>query len=397
MKILVLASTYPLHKGDTTPGFVHELARRLVARGHQVSVLTPSVAGAQPREIMDGVQISRFRYAPRRLETLLGSGGIVSRLRQRPLRLLLVPLMLGAFGFAVVRAVRRERVDVIHAHWLIPQGLLLALLTPWLRGVPFLCTAHGGDLFALRAPLFRPLRRLVVRRAARVTVVSRYMREVLLREVDAAQKVEVASMGVDLAELFRPDPRVARDSEHVIFVGRLVEKKGVAVVLDALARLGARYDNVRLSIVGDGPERPALERLAHALGLADRVRFLGARPQAALPALYSSAAIAVVPSIVDSLGDQEGLGLVSLEAIGCGCAVLASDLEAIRDVVIDGRTGLLARAGDAADWALRLGALLDDAPLRARLGRDARAQLMDFDWERVAARYAELLRDIATD
>lgn len=393
MRILVLASTYPAHAEDTTPGFVHELSRRLAALGHEVEVLTPHVPGSAGSEILDGVRVRRFRYGPQVWESLVGAGGIVSRLRQRPLRLLQVPLLLLCFARALNRAVREFRPDVVHAHWLIPQGALAALLLP--RHVPFVCTAHGGDLFALRARAFRGLRRLVTTRAARITVVSRYMREVLEHEGVPAARVEVASMGVDLATRFVPALEIPRDPHAIVFVGRLVEKKGVTVLLDAFARLCTTHPRARLRIVGDGPERPALTAQATRHGLGERVEFLGARPQSELPALLSAAAIAVVPSVIDRVGDQEGLGLVTIEALGCGCAVLASDLAAIRDVIIDGETGLLARTGDAADFARQLGRLLDDADLRERLARSGRASVARYDWQAVAAGYAKLLETAA--
>jgi glycosyltransferase involved in cell wall biosynthesis len=390
VKILVLASTYPVKAGDATPGFVHELSRRLVSLGHEVDVITPHLPGSAGTELMDGVRISRFRYGPGPLEDLVGNGGIVSRLRQRPLRLLLVPPFLLAYMLAIARAVRRRTYDVVHAHWIIPQGLLAALLLPR-RRLPFVCTAHGGDLFALKARGFRWLRRLIAARAACVTVVSHYMREVLEHEGLPGGRIEVASMGVDLETRFVPVAGVARNPQQIVFVGRLVEKKGVAVLLDAFARLRTTHPATRLTIVGDGPERDALARQVATLDLDGAVEFVGARAQHELPALYSAASIAVVPSIVDRVGDQEGLGLVTLEAIGCGCAVIASDLSAIRDVVIDGETGLLAQAGDAADCAAKLRRLLDDGNLRQRLGESARTKLMRYDWREVTARYADLL------
>jgi glycosyltransferase involved in cell wall biosynthesis len=390
VKILVLASTYPVTAGDATPGFVHELSRRLVTLGHEVDVITPHLPGSDVEQLMDGVRVLRFRYCPGPFEGLVGSGGIVSRLRQRPLRLLLVPPFLLAYLLAIEGALRRRTYDVVHAHWIIPQGLLAALLLPR-RRIPFICTAHGGDLFALQSRGFRWLRRLVAARAACVTVVSRYMRDVLEREGLPGGRIEVASMGVDLESRFAPVAGVAREPQRLVFVGRLVEKKGVTVLIDAFARLRATHPATRLTIVGDGPERARLERQAADLGLGAWVEFLGARPQTELPALYSRAAIAVVPSIVDRVGDQEGLGLVTLEAIGCGCAVVASDLAAIRDVIEDGETGLLARAGDAADFATKLRRLLDDGALRAQLGESARTRLMRYDWREVAACYARLL------
>jgi len=397
VNILVLASTYPRSAEDTTPGFVHELSRRLVGLGHEVVVLTPHLPDSATDEVMDGVRVRRFRYGLERHETLIGQGGIVSRLRERPLRVLLVPLLLVAYAIALLRMGRGRRFDVVHAHWIIPQGLLAALLLPLLGGTPLVCTAHGGDLFALRAPAFRALRRLVTARSACVTVVSHHMRDVLTREGVPADRIRVASMGVDLQTRFVPVPGVARDPAKVIFVGRLVEKKGVRHLLDAMRLVHASHPHVRLDIVGDGPERVALEAQSARLGLADCVNFLGGKPQSALPQLYSAAAIAVVPSVVDRGGDQEGLGLVTVEAIGCGCAVVVSDLEAIRDVVTDGVNGLVTRAADATSLANAIVRLLDSPALGTQLAARARADALEkFDWQAVTGRYGQLFEQVLT-
>ncbi len=386
-----MASTYPLGEGDTTPGFVHELCKRLVARGHKVIVSTPHLPGAPTLQWMDGVQVTRYRYCPEFLEQLIGSGGIVNRVRERRWRLLLVPCLLFAMVLALRRACRQDSFDLVHAHWLIPQGLVAALAHGPIHHLPLLCTAHGGDLFALHGDRFRWLRRLIVARSAAVAVVSRYMRDVLAREGAASHKLHVASMGVDLRSHFVPVSSVIRDPRQVLFVGRLVEKKGVRHAIKAFSRVLQRHPDARLTIVGDGPERESLQELVHELELEEQVRLIGARPPADLPALYSAAAIAVVPSVIDRGGDQEGLGLVTIEAMGCGCAVVVSDLDAIRDVVSDGETGLVTRAGDETSLAAAIVRLLNEPALRHRLADAARSHaLASFDWQAATERYERL-------
>ena len=118
--LLVLTSTYPRWKGDHEPGFVHELSRRL-ADDFKVIALGPSAPGAKPRETLDGVDVVRYRYAPRRMETLVNDGGIVTNLRRHRWKVLLLPGFVMALAWRAWRLQRTERVDVIHAHWLIPQ------------------------------------------------------------------------------------------------------------------------------------------------------------------------------------------------------------------------------------------------------------------------------------
>src|SRR5690606_19363195 len=121
--LLVLASTYPRWEGDPEPGFVHELAKRLVEHFHVV-VVGPHAPGALTQEVIDGVEIHRYRYAPVGLQTLVNNGGIVTNLRRSRWKLSLVPGFLLAQLWCAWRLVNTRKVDLIHAHWLIPQGLL---------------------------------------------------------------------------------------------------------------------------------------------------------------------------------------------------------------------------------------------------------------------------------
>lgn len=394
VKILVVTSTFPRWPGDTDPTFVHELSRRLVAADTEVHVLAPHTAGAARRELLDGLTVHRFRYAFERFETLAYSTGILDKLRANRLNYLLVPVFLLGMTIAAYRLIRRERYTVVHAHWLIPQGVACAAALRFMATPPpLVCTSHGGDLFGLRGALPSRIKRWVLERAQAVTVVSHYMRDYLNETLHPRSAVEVMSMGVDLQTRFVPVDGVTRLGDEVVFVGRLVEKKGVTVLLRALARVQARLPRLQLRIVGDGPLRAGLEAEATALGIAERVTFMGAVTQDRLPALYSAAAVAVVPSVVTRSGDQEGLGLVTVEALGCGCAVIASDLPAIRDVIAPGENGLLVPPEDVDALADALAEMLGAARSASRFQAVARASVVErFDWVATAARYRALLK-----
>lgn len=328
--ILVLASTYPRWVGDPEPGFVHELAKRLADR-FRVVALVPHAQGAKTHEVLEGVEVHRYRYAPQRLETLVNGGGIVANLKRDRWKYLLVPSFVLMQAWHARRWLRRERIDAIHAHWLLPQGLIAALLrcTPG-RSVPFVVTSHGADLFALRAWPLPSMKRFVARRAFTTTVVSEGMLDamgVLGLDVNA---VRVESMGVDLQRRFYLDASITRSSSELLFVGRLVEKKGLRHLLDALALVRASRPDITLTVAGFGPELEARRMQAHALGLEDAVQFIGAVRQDELPALYRRAALFVAPFVEAASGDQDGLGLVLIEALGCGCPVVVSRLPATR-------------------------------------------------------------------
>lgn len=391
--ILVLTSTYPRWAQDTEPAFVHFLCRQL-SRTCRVIVLAPHYPGARRHEEMDGVHVCRFRYFIPMAERLAYDGGIITNLKRNRLKFLLIPFFLTSQFVNILWLARKYRVDLIHAHWIVPQGLL-AVLARRLRLIPgrirVLCTAHGGDLFSLQRNAWQALKYYTLRHADHTTVVSTAMRDLLVEAGCSAGRISVRSMGVDLSTAFQPDTVDERNID-LLFVGRLVEKKGVAVLVEALHLLQAEFPDLRLTIVGDGPDKTALQQRAGQLGIADRIDFTGAVPNDEVPRYYRSARIAVVPSVVSADGDQEGLGLVAVEALGCGCATIVSDLPALRDVVTHDDNGLVFRAGDAADLAGRIRTLLTDDGLRARLAARSRPSVVDrFDWQTVGAGYGTLI------
>jgi glycosyltransferase involved in cell wall biosynthesis len=376
---------------------VFELCRRLAA-AHQVLVVAPHCRGAATEERLgENLAVRRFRYAPEFLESLAYEGGILEKLRRGRWRYLLVPLFLLAELAAALRAVRRERPDVIHAHWIVPQGIVgLIAAACGRKRLALVCTSHGADLFALRGWLARQIKGCVARRAAALTVVSAAMKARALELGARPENVRVMPMGVDARGRFAPGPSSDRVANELLFVGRLVAKKGVAHLVRALALVRERRPDVRLTIVGAGPLEAELRAEAHARRLEAHVAFAGAVPNEELPAYYRRAAALVVPSVVAADGDQEGLGLVIGEALACECPVVASDLPAIRDLIQDGVTGLLARPGDAADLAGKIVQMLGDPARAARMARQGRGLVLErFDWQSVGRGYEELLSAVA--
>lgn len=399
--LLVLASTYPRWRNDPEPGFVHELCQRLSQR-FQVIALVPDAPGADPDGILDGVEVVRFRYAPRPLQTLVNNGGIVTNLRRSRWKWLLVPGFVLAQYFAARRLLRRRKVDIVHAHWLIPQGLLARRIKS-VAGVPYLVTSHGGDLFGLRGGLLTWLKRRVAGASSAMTVVSSAMRDEAARIGLRPPQLQVLPMGVDLRDRFVIDGEVERGKDELLFVGRLVPKKGLPHLLDAMPAVIAARPGTCLSIAGFGPEESSLRAQARRLGIEGRVKFLGAMQQEALPALYRRAAVFVAPFIRDDSGNQEGLPVVLMEAIGCGCPAVVGEVAGVRDLL-----------GDAADEvcvdprnkqalaAAILAALADPNGARERACAVRQAAVDRIDWQVIANGYADLLerccrRDVAQD
>lgn len=390
--LLVLASTYPRWAGDHEPGFVHELAKRLTEQFH-VIVLCPHAKGAAQAAVLDHVEVIRYRYAPENMETLVNDGGIVTNLKLHRWKLLLVPGFVLMQAWHAWRLCRKHKVDVIHAHWLIPQGLIAALLQ-WLPGrqVPFIVTSHGADLYALRSKPLAALKRWVFKKASAATVVSSAMLDEVARIGADAKTITVLPMGVDLANRFVSSPPELRAKNELLFVGRLVEKKGLCYLLEALPKILEARPDVQLTVVGFGPEENALKAQALRLGLQHTVRFLGAVPQADLPMFYQRAALFVAPFVRAESGDQEGLPVALMEAVACGCPVVAGDVAGIGDLLGDCQLEICVNARDVQALAAKVcHELANPQQGQARAQRVLALASKHVDWGRIAQSYAQLL------
>lgn len=386
-RLLVLASTFPRWRGDHEPGFVYELARHLADK-FDITVVCPHADGAALEETLEGVQVKRYRYAPARFEKLVNDGGIVTNLRRAPWMWVLVPTFVAGMCFQSLVMLRQKRFDAVHAHWIVPQGLVASLLRRAGLAPGVLVTSHGADLFALRGRVASALKRFALNSASKVTVVSEPMRQAISALGVEQSRVVVAPMGIDMDSRFVPGKSDQRNPERILFVGRLVEKKGVTHLLGALLSVLESRPDAKLVIAGFGPLEHSLRQQAVELGLDESVSFVGAVAQDALPALYQSAAVFVAPFVESASGDQEGLGLVVIEALACGCPCVVSRLPGTMGVIeaYEGVDGV-PPGNEVALAAAIVDALNNPTPVSGRP--------LEFSWPRRADAYARLLEDIA--
>lgn len=387
--VLVLSSTYPRWVDDNEPVFVHELSKRL-ADTMDVTVVCPSAKGARRLEWLEHVKVVRYRYAPNALETLVHNGGIVGNIRSHPWKLALLPTFVLSQLFTTLWLCFRRRPSVIHAHWLIPQGIVAAVVFVLFRQkIPFVITSHGTDLWSLNGRFWRALKRFVVRRASVVTVVSEAMKKELSKQIGDVNNVEVAPMGVDLKSTFKVDLDATRTPRQIISVGRLIESKGVKYLIKALPGLVQRFPDVRLVIVGDGPDRKNLEAIADELCVGAHCVFKGRLSQKELPYLYRSSSVFVAPFL------QEGLGLVCVEALGCGCSVVVSDIPAIRDILEHSDNVHLVPTQNSEAIAQAITKVFDSQDTGPISVERSQLRLRDrFSWESVTENYSQILNRV---
>ena len=406
MRILHVVTAFPRTPDDVIVPWLVELLKRLQAAGHDVEVFTSSYRGA-PDQVFAGIPVHRFRYFPRRWENLTHEEAAPDRMK-RSLLYRLMPACFVVAGMAAIwRLCRRTRYDVIHVHWPLPLALF-GWAAQRARPARLVTTFYGVELRWVKGalPFLKGFLAWAARRSDRVSAISNYTAGELRELADLP--IEVIPYTTSLPDV-TPAPASAPASAPtpasaaqdgtgpVLFVGRLVERKGVAHLIEAMARLGQGDEGPRLEIVGDGPERPRLEALARRLGVANRVAFRGKIAPDELQASYARAAVCVLPSVLDARGDTEGLGVVLLEAMNHATPVIASRVGGIPDIVEDGVSGLLVPPGDADALAAAVRRVRDDPALARRLGEAGRRRLRErFSWRAIVQRWLDVYTGLVT-
>ena len=398
-RICLLTSNFPRWDGDATTPFVLHLAQDLIKLGWQVEVLAPHAPGAARHEILHGVPVWRFRYFwPESQETVCYQGGALINLRKRRTNWLKIPALVSFEWLALMVLLARRRYDLINAHWILPQGFV-AVAAKWLFGTPVVITVHGGDVFGLRGRPMAWFKRLALRRATAITVNSSATETAVLEIAPGLQSIHRIPMGVSVpvspteADAATLRNRFRRgEGPLLVFVGRLVEEKGLSDLIRAVALLAAELPDATVTILGDGQEGADMEALASRLDVSDRVHFLGWVESEEVPAYLAAADIFVGPSKRAANGWVEAQGLTFVEAMLARTPVIATRSGGIPDAVRHEETGLLVPEGRPDEIAAAIRRLVADPPLASRLKDSGYAlALRDFTRERAANRFAVLL------
>lgn len=390
MRILHIVTAFPRDANDPIAPWLVELLHRLRARGHDIEVLASSYRGMRDHDHA-GIPVHRFRYFPARWERLTHEETAPDRMRRSPLYAIMPAFFIAAGMWRARRLARSKHYDIIHVHWPMPM-----VLPGWaarrVRGTPMVTTFYGIELrwVQTRLPFLRWLVRRAARTSAQAVAISSYTARELRKFADVP--VEVIPYTAELAPPAADDARARNAERLILFVGRLIERKGVAHLVRALGRVRNALP-ARLVVIGDGPERADLERVAATAGVSAHVEFRGRVTDEALHAAYAAADVFVLPSVLDARQDTEGLGVVLLEAMNYSVPVIASEIGGITDIVQHERTGLLVPPADEEALASALLRVLGDDALAGRLGDEGRRLLREkFSWDRIVDRWDAVYR-----
>ena len=387
-KVLVITSSYPRHEQDYAVPWMRESHARLVQQGHDITVLAPAYKGLKTHEI-DGLEIKRFRYAPAFLETLTHEEGATYRVRKFWMQFLAIPyIILGCI--AAARCAWRGGYDVIHVHWPFPHGLM-GQCARLVSGSRLVIMSHGAEFaLARRKKWIRPFLRQSLRAAdLRIANSSDTAANVI---AISDMRCEVVPFGTTVQQVESTNHQNERP--RVLFTGRLIERKGLEYLLQAVPAILQRQD-ADFVITGNGDQRAKLEKICDQLQLHDRVQFLGFVSNEELRDQYARCDVWVNPGIVDSWGDAEGLGIGSIEAYNYGKPVVASRVGGIPDTVVDGVTGFLVAQKDSAALADAICNLICDPAKAQKMGAAGfRYAKQTFDWDSITKRLGGLFASV---
>ena len=403
MRISVFTSSYPRYPGDSTAPFVKSICEHLAKSGHDIEVIAPYDPFCVETDPED-VPVHRFRYIwPSRLHIMGHGHSLRNDMQLHPLAILLLPLYLLASFSTLMRVTIRQRSQAIHAHWVIPNGLVAAWVAS-LRNIPLIISLHGSDIFLAKSnALFRAVARWVFSRAAGVSACSPELQQEALA-LGAPRNTQIIPWGVN-PSIFRPDRKIPKrytylginESNIVITaLGRLVNKKGFGTLIDAIPTIVKKAPQAHILLGGDGAQINQLLRQAEELGVLNHITFVGNVLWSEVPDFLANADIFVLPSMRDERGNIDGMPTVLLEAMSSGVAIVASDIGGVSLVIEDNKNGILVPPGDARALAAAILDLVHDSIRRSRIGHAARQDVETrFTWAMVSQHFTELFETAA--
>jgi len=308
-----------------------------------------------------------------------------------------MPLLIFSEFFSSYKIMKKEKIIMIHAHYILPQGFIAVFLKKLFK-IPLLVTIHGSDLFPLKNILFKKLQKFVVINSDYVTVNSGATRyELVNRFPSYSQKIKIIPMGVDI-NIFKKKnlkkPKKYAKNKLLLFVGRLSDQKGLQYLIDAIPDVAKYYPNIKLLIIGSGPYEKILKEKVHDNKVKEHVEFLGSMLPLDISKYYNFADIFIIPSLSTKTG-TEALGLSLLEAMASGCSVIGTNVGGIPFVIKNNFNGILVRQKDSKELSMKIIALLKNKQKSVKLGNNAPVYVRNnYSWEKVSKDFTKLYKDI---
>ncbi len=392
-KVLAIASTFPRWENDSTPRFVYDLSNRLASE-YDITVLAPHDKGALKKEKLGNVYVRRFTYfKPESMQKLCYDGGIIPNMKNSFLAKMQMPLLMITEFFAASGIIKKEKISLIHAHWILPQGLVGVFLKKLFK-VPLLVTIHGSDLFPLKNMVFKNLQKFVVENADFITVNTEATKNELLgRFPECKPKIKIIPMGVN-SDFFKKlkikKPIKYSKNKLLLFVGRLSDQKGLQYLIDAMPGIVKEEASAKLLIIGEGPYKAELEKQINKSKVNDYIEFLGSLPSSEIVKYHNYADVFILPSLANKTG-TEALGLALMEAMSSGCAVIGTDIGGIPSLIKNSHNGILVPQKDSKELAKAVIMLLRNRKKAETIGKNASNFIRrNYSWDKVGKEFIKI-------
>ncbi len=392
MRIAVLTSSFPRFKGDGTAPFVKSISEPLADLGNEVQVLAPYDISLRD-DLESTVPVHRFKYIwPKSLHIMGHARTLQADVKLHPLTPLLLPLFIIAEIINLIRLSKKMDAQVIHAHWVVPNGFAAAIVSKLLR-IPLMISLHGSDIFmADKNPLFRTVAKWTFKQSSAVTACSQELYD-RAKQIHEDIDIHLIPWGAD-PDVFKPlqnrgDVREAYgwapDKVIISTLGRMVYKKGFSHLIDIVPELISKERKIKVVIGGLGPLEDELKEKVYQMGIGEIVSLPGRIPWDEVPKFLAASDIFVLPSQRDKAGNLDGLPTVLLEAMACGLPCVASDIGGVNLVIKDEINGFIVQPSDKEVLIDRLIKLVSNDEFRRNMGAVARKKVIEeFNWERVA-------------
>jgi len=380
MRLLFLTSNFPRYAGDYAGNFVFYLAEALIGLGHEITVVAPHYPGSKKNEVIRKIKVRRFQYVYPSTQQRLAYGRFAQNMNVAT-ALQLIPYCLSMLLHGVT-AMKEFDADVIISFWAFPQGLIGILLKSFFR-IPVATRVYSIDFITATkiGPFMTSVLKIILRKSNSIIPNSDYTSEFIPDRMGLHNKIFTVREGFRITGSTK-EKKTISEKIKLLTVARLVERKGIRFLIQAMKHVTEKYPNVKLVIVGEGPDHPTYEKLTRQLELQHNIVFTGRVSNQELVEHYTTSDIFILPST------EEALGVVLLEAMYHGLPVVASNVGGIPEIVTNQETGILTTPGSPKAISEAILSLIERPKQRRFFSeRGKRHVLENFTWGKIASAF----------
>jgi glycosyltransferase involved in cell wall biosynthesis len=409
IRILIITSSFPSNNTDISGVHIYEFCKTInQVPNTQVYVLTPHKFNSKLYENVGGLIVYRFPYFyPPVLQKLASGEGIPYRIKNSILARIQLPFFIIFEMLYSIKIVKKEKINLINTHWMIPQGLIGSILHKLYR-IPNISTIHSSEITLIKKiPLSYIILQFIYKNSNYIVSVSRHRAIEMIKLMKGKytnldEKINIIPMGIkydfkytekDLNNIrYRYN---VKTKNVILFVGRLVEVKGCIYLLKSFKEIIDIINDITLIIIGDGPLKNELIKYTINNEINEKVIFTGIIKHEEVNHFYKISDVVVIPSIIDSYGFQEGLPVVALEAFNNSIPVIGTNTLGITEVVINNFNGIIVEQKNSDELKDAIINLLNNKVIRNTFKNNAYATSYNYRWEIICEKYMKLIEKIS--